>query len=177
MFRQLVISISFCLLLGCINNSLYTTAKKSGYGYSEKKLEQDRYRIQFVARGDNMELAREHALLRAAEICLQEKYAWFEIEESSENIIHDNKMDPSLLLPLDIDKMGGNCDLPSCGNKEEHRSTKGSNLELGDTIGKVISGMDIKLLTLKPASNTNIYSARETYKMLKKKLVDEKAVN
>lgn len=177
-FSWLTLCLALILLTqACVNNSLYSSATRSGYGYSEEKLNDDKYRIQFVARGDKIESAKEHALLRAAELCLTEEFFWFEVLNTSEELLYDNKMDPTQLLPQSINKISGNCDIPRCGSGAHQIAEKGTNLEIGDSKSKAVVQIEILMLMGERPKSANIYSARDTYKSLRKKLVDAKAVN
>lgn len=61
----------------------YQPADSPGdYGYSEVRLEEDRYRVSFTGDGSmSEESVRELALLRAAELTREEDYDWFRIVE------------------------------------------------------------------------------------------------
>ncbi len=58
----------------------YMAANEQGdYGYYESALEDDRYRVAYKTRGNDVEEAKDFALLRAAELTLQKGYDWFEV--------------------------------------------------------------------------------------------------
>ncbi|WP_300545337.1 hypothetical protein [Maricaulis sp.] len=58
----------------------YAPAADSGRGYSEMRIEQDRYRVRFSGGSDiTFEQAEDYALRRAAEITLREGGDWFEV--------------------------------------------------------------------------------------------------
>ena len=55
----------------------------SSYGYSETRIEADRYSVRFDANSstDNA-VSRDYALLRAAELTLRDGYEWFQIVDA-----------------------------------------------------------------------------------------------
>lgn len=66
-------------LTACSSASPYRAADGSGFGYSERKITENHYRVNFKARGDNTTLAMDYALLRASELTLEEEYDWFQV--------------------------------------------------------------------------------------------------
>lgn len=55
-------------------------AVQSGYGFTEQRIERDRFVVRFRANAaTSPEVARAHALRRAAEITLGEGYDWFQV--------------------------------------------------------------------------------------------------
>lgn len=58
----------------------YVPADKQGYGYSETRIENDRYRITFAGDGATSEQdVEDFALLRAADLALADGYDWFRV--------------------------------------------------------------------------------------------------
>lgn len=74
-----LISVSALILVAaCASHSPYGPAKSSGAaGYSSQKIETGRYRVSYTDKDANR--AHDMALLRAAEITLQDGRDWFEI--------------------------------------------------------------------------------------------------
>lgn len=66
-------------VVGCSSSTTYQPAEKKGsYGYTEKSLGDDRYRITFTGNSvTDKETVNDYALLRAAELTLQNGYEWF----------------------------------------------------------------------------------------------------
>ncbi len=64
-------------LTACASQPDYREAKRGGYGYSESKLSDTQYRIHFKARGSDKSRAMDYAMLRAAEVTLENGYDWF----------------------------------------------------------------------------------------------------
>ncbi len=58
----------------------YAPADKKGYGYTETRVEADRYRITFAGDGATPQaVVEDYALLRAAELALENGYDWFRV--------------------------------------------------------------------------------------------------
>lgn len=71
------------LLLGACATAIgtsYAPADEKGYGYTEQRVEADRFRITF--RGDGAtppEAVEDYALLRAAELAVENGFDWFRV--------------------------------------------------------------------------------------------------
>jgi hypothetical protein len=58
----------------------YAPAGKNGYGYSDTRIEEGRYRITFAGDGaTSPDVVEDYALLRAAELALAGGYDWFRV--------------------------------------------------------------------------------------------------
>jgi hypothetical protein len=58
----------------------YAPAGKNGYGYSDTRIEEGRYRITFAGDGATApDVVEDYALLRAAELALAGGYDWFRV--------------------------------------------------------------------------------------------------
>lgn len=76
----------------------YMAADQQGdYGYYESELEENRYRVAYKSRGDNLERAKDYALLRASELTLQHGYDWFEIVDRSTDVKKDDRHDHGMV--------------------------------------------------------------------------------
>ena len=71
------------LVAGCATQTAYKPAEKRGAeGYTETRLGESRYRISFVGNTQTKsETVKDYALLRAAELSLQQGYEWFQVIE------------------------------------------------------------------------------------------------
>ena len=69
------------VLVACSSATQYQAAeKRGGQGYTETQLGKDRYRITFTGNSvTDKETVSDYALLRAAELTLQEGYDWFHL--------------------------------------------------------------------------------------------------
>ncbi|MCG8441896.1 MAG: hypothetical protein MI723_08810 [Caulobacterales bacterium] len=70
---------------GCATPTPYAPAERAGgYGYSEQRLEDDRFLVRFRGNSASGAQAADFALLRAAELTLQYGYDWFEVVRRGE---------------------------------------------------------------------------------------------
>ena len=70
-------ALGICLLTACASGpAAYAPAQKSGgYGYTQQQIQNDRFQLSFT--GANEDEARNLALLRAAELTLDNGYTHF----------------------------------------------------------------------------------------------------
>lgn len=75
------------LLAGCATQTPYKPAEARGEeGYTETRLGKNRFRVNFVGNSITpAETVKDYALLRVAELTLQEGYSWFRIAERDKN--------------------------------------------------------------------------------------------
>ena len=68
-------------MAACSSTTTYQPAeKRGGYGYTETELGKDRYRVTFTGNTvTDKETVNDYALLRAAELTLQQGYDWFQL--------------------------------------------------------------------------------------------------
>lgn len=71
------------LLGACASQSVYQPASsRGGTGYTETRLSPDRYRVNFTGNTvTTKDIVQDYALLRAAEVTLQEGYDWFRLAD------------------------------------------------------------------------------------------------
>ena len=62
------------VVTACAGQPAYRAAERGGFGYSERQITEEQYRVNFKARGDNIGMAVDYAMLRAAEITLERGY-------------------------------------------------------------------------------------------------------
>ncbi|MBT80579.1 MAG: hypothetical protein CL587_09345 [Alteromonadaceae bacterium] len=68
-------------LAACASQPAYREASNGSFGYTETKLTDTQYRVYFKARGSDKTRAMDYAMLRAAEITLENQYDWFTVTE------------------------------------------------------------------------------------------------
>ncbi len=74
------------------NKTVYMAADDPGdYGYYASVLEDNRYRVAYKIKGDDVSTAKDYALLRAAELTLQHGYDWFEVVDRDTNVAQSDK--------------------------------------------------------------------------------------
>ena len=66
-------------LVACSSSPEYRQAEDNGFGYKESQLSDTQYRVHFKAKGSDTEKAMDFAMLRAAELTLQNDYDWFTV--------------------------------------------------------------------------------------------------
>ena len=80
--RLLIIAASVLSLAACATaiGTAYGPADSKGFGYAETRIEQDRYRVTFAGDGATPpELVEDFALLRTAELAVENGYDWFRV--------------------------------------------------------------------------------------------------
>ena len=89
--KRLVLSVVCALALGaCATPVSYGPAiSPRASGFTEQRIENDRFRITFRGAGPDAQI-NDFALLRASELTLQQNYEWFRIVGRSQEIGRDN---------------------------------------------------------------------------------------
>ena len=80
--RRTSLTIAAALLFACATavGTGYQAADSKGYGYSDQRVEADRYRVTFAGDGATpAEAVEDYALRRAAEIARANGYDWFRV--------------------------------------------------------------------------------------------------
>ena len=87
------LSLVLCVALAaCASTSPYKRAGSStGTGYSERQISENRWRVIFRMRNDNLAAAQDFALLRAAELAVQNGYDWFEVVDRNSDADEHNR--------------------------------------------------------------------------------------
>ncbi|NWG93283.1 MAG: hypothetical protein HXY21_12390 [Parvularculaceae bacterium] len=80
--RRLIIGAAALALAACATavGTEYAAADRAGYGYASTRIEGDRFRVSFAGDGATpASVVEDYALLRAAEIALENGYDWFRV--------------------------------------------------------------------------------------------------
>jgi hypothetical protein len=81
MIRTLAIAVSALSLAACASLAPYGPQRgPGGQGFSEQRIESDRFRVTYTGVGARGPVA-DLALLRAAELTLEQGYDWFEVTQ------------------------------------------------------------------------------------------------
>ena len=91
--RSVALVAVIVVLAGCASQSTYQPAEKRGAeGYTETKLTNNRYRVTFTGNSVTpAETVKDFALLRAAELTLQEGYDWFNLaDRNTDKKVHSS---------------------------------------------------------------------------------------
>ena len=104
--RALFAGLSLTLIAACATPTPYTPALDDRYGYSEQKIETDRYRVQFSGNAmTDRETVEQYLLYRAAELTREQGFDHFiiarrDVDETSRLIGSPvNAGNPSLFYP------------------------------------------------------------------------------
>jgi hypothetical protein len=82
MKRLLLSAVACAVLAGCATPTHFQPAGPGGVGYSELRIEPDRYRVIFQGGPGAPEAqVQDYALLRAADLALAQGYDWFRVVE------------------------------------------------------------------------------------------------
>ncbi|MCF2949391.1 hypothetical protein L0668_14825 [Paraglaciecola aquimarina] len=140
------------LLSGCAAKPEYREAKNGSVGYSEQKISDDRFRIQFKSRSKSVADAYDYALLRAAELTKQQEFDWF-VVSSKETFVESEKVPASEIHLARHQYIERRCGLLTCETSARPSNQIGASLQLGTgdsrkevhTIIEVRMGRGVKL--------------------------------
>ncbi|WP_138511389.1 CC0125/CC1285 family lipoprotein [Maricaulis alexandrii] len=79
--KRILVTLTLLAVAACASApTQYEAANGSDRGFSETRIEQDRYRVRFAAGSDTtFQQAEDYALRRAAELTLREGRDWFQV--------------------------------------------------------------------------------------------------
>ena len=116
------------LVSGCTSRPDYRSAKNGSVGYSEQKITNDRYRVQFKSHSKTVADASDYALLRAAELTQQQGYDWF-VVTSKETFVESEKQQPSSSIGFtQTRQIERNCGLLTCEPRTRPSTEVGLNI-------------------------------------------------
>lgn len=171
MKKILFVLVAALILNGCATqpSSPYRPAKGAGYGYTEKALGENRYRIEFKIANNNVKKAQDYARLRASELTTHQGYDWFEVKKSynhdKENNT-ENKFDAS--TPSARERISRDCGLLGC-RTQVHTLPDLENDE-ATLFPETIAVLEIQLgKGVRPAKD-DVFDAVETSEHLRSKL-------
>ncbi|KMT65906.1 CC0125/CC1285 family lipoprotein [Catenovulum maritimum] len=140
---KMILVFSFILLAGCAAKSEYKPANNSGYGYQESLINADRYRVQFKTRGDDRAKVADFALLRAAELTVQQGYDWF-IVVSKETVVNKAEQRPNISASRGVNATR-ECGLLGCKTSYRPSTSIGVGFTFGDQSNDIESILEIKM--------------------------------
>ena len=118
MFRTfLIISLAALGLAACATSTPYQPAAGTGYGFSEQRIEENRYRVTFRGNSSTTRETVENSLLfRAAELTLQNGYDYFvAVENDTEaSRSYSRSTSPALFGRYSYGYPGGYYAFPYC---------------------------------------------------------------
>lgn len=109
MLKQVLIVGALAALAGCASTPNYTPAARSGgAGYSETAIESNRYFVTYRAPGAaDAALVQDYALLRAAELTLQNGRDWFWVDRRTLDEDATRRSGPSVGVGIGAGSWGG----------------------------------------------------------------------
>ncbi|WP_127347246.1 CC0125/CC1285 family lipoprotein [Pseudidiomarina mangrovi] len=140
------VSIITMLLMACSSQPEYRAAQGSGYGYQATKLSATQLRVSFKARGSDAEKAMDYALLRAAEVTLEQGYDWFIITHR-ETLLNNERLTTRAGLGYSNSRdVVTRCGLVSCTTASYPSQEFSAGIHIGgDRSGDIQSIIEIKL--------------------------------
>lgn len=159
------------LVSGCSTQSAYTPADNSrSYGYSESPLTSNRYRVSY--RGNShtpSDLVKDYALLRSAELTLQQGHDWFKIV--SRDVDKQSRRTAHAGISADRPHhVRRDCGLLGC--RTSSTIYTGAKVSSTRTTDRYTSSIEILMGSGKPDDPTAVYDARELAQALRKKVAD-----
>ena len=151
--KRLLMCSAFVLVAACASTSAYRPAAKSGaMGYETLQIENDRFQVSYT--DTDAARARDRALLRAAEVTLEQGKEWFEVTSSysSDESTRDSGSRTSVSIGGSTGSYG--------------RSSVGVGVGIGFPIGsssssgKVTEVLEIKVGSGEKPDRANVYDAR-----------------
>lgn len=155
MIRTLSALLLAATLAACASTAPYGAASKpGGAGYSEMRIENDRYRITYRGAA-NAEAANNHALYRAAELAVQQGYDWF--------IVDQRMVEPG-------QRSGPSVSVGVGGGSYGRRSSVGVGTSVGIPIGggaKADASLEARFGRGTKPADANAYDARQIMQSLR----------
>lgn len=154
----IIAMITVTLMTGCASSPGYKAANGSGYGYSETKISDDRYRVQYKARGDDSQPARDYAMLRAAELTLLQGYDWFVVVDRETQVERDQN--PSGAQVSNRTVVSRDCGLLTCDTNVHQVPTYSAGVSTGSR-GETEVSIEIRMGKGVRPSSGDSYDAME----------------
>jgi hypothetical protein len=170
-FMTLLTLTLFVLLSGCALKPDYRSAKNGSVGYSEQKITDDRYRVQFKSYSQLLADASDYALFRSAELTKQQGYDWF-VVTSKETFVESEKQQPRSSVGFtQTRQVERNCGLLTCETRSRPSTELGVNINtnLNNDRKEVHSILEIRMgKGVKP--NEDSYGAQDVVDNLSQKI-------
>lgn len=158
----------------CASSPQYVPADDADdYGHYTTQLSENRYRVVFNGNSrTNLNTTKDFALLRAAELTLQEGYTWFEVVDRStmttERGGHEPHSGVSYERSYNVERT---CGLLGCTKRVRPSTTTGVHVDAGRQQTTHSFSMEILMGNGEmPERGGNFYDASDTAKTLWKKI-------
>lgn len=167
--KQIMALAGFAVLLAaCASQPAYRAADSGGYGYSERQLTEDQFRIHFRGRGDDTGRAMDYAMLRASELTLEKGFDWFDV--ASRDTLVDREQVPATSTSTALGVSYAtvqDCGLLTCTTYHRPVPQYQTSVSMGDQRSEVEVIMEVRMgKGMRPSDQTS-YDARELYSRLK----------
>lgn len=168
MKRLVSILLMVVVISGCASQSPYAPAGKNGYGYQESQLTKNRYRVSFTGNSHTPgELVKDYALLRAAELTLQQEREWFKVvnRETDKQSRQRSGAGISASRPYSVNR---DCGLLGCRTTSSSIRT-GVSISSTRRSNRYASSIEIVMGMGEADDPDAVYSAREIIQSLRNK--------
>ncbi len=157
------------LVTACASKPEYRPANKGSVGYSEQKITNDRYRVQFKSISHSVANAADFALLRSAELTQEQGFDWF-VVTSKETFVESQKVEPGSAIGLSHQqRIERRCGLITCETYRRPSNEVGITLNSGDNRKEVHSILEIRMgKGMMP--NDSSYNAADVIENLSQKI-------
>lgn len=157
MLKFIGLMVSTVLFLSaCAGQPAYREAQRGGFGYSERQITDEQFRVNFKARGDNIGMALDYAMLRASELTLERGYDWFRVT-SRETFVDRERVSNS--------HIGFGTGYPY--GRRGPSTNYHLGLTLGDGRSEVEVNLEIRLGRGPLPDDENVYKASEVFENLR----------
>ena len=158
-----LVCISICFILaGCSSKTAYAPAETAeDYGYYSTKISDNRYRIGFNGNtSTSQNTVKDYALLRAAELTLQEGGSWFQVVDRTSD--KQTRHTPGHTEVTRTDVIERDCGLLSCETRRRPAYTTTVSVDSGTERNKYSSSLEIVIGSgEKPSSDGQYYDAKQ----------------
>jgi len=171
MMKTLITFILITLFVtACASKPEYRPAHKGSVGYSEQKITNDRFRVQFKSVSNSVADAADYALLRSAELTQEQGFDWFVIT-SKETFVESEKVEPASAIGLSHQQRTElHCGLLSCETHRRPVNEVGVSFRNANSRKEVHSILEIRM-DKGVITNESSYSAADVLENLSKKRV------
>ncbi|MGS2719700.1 CC0125/CC1285 family lipoprotein [Paraglaciecola aestuariivivens] len=164
-----------CILMltisGCASKPDFREAKNGSAGYSEQKITDDRYRVQFKSYSHNVADASDYALLRAAQLTQAQGFDWF-VVTSKETFVESEKVQPQSAIGMTQSRrVERHCGLLSCETRSRPSTEVAMSINTGMNSQRkeVVSIIEVRMgKGVKP--NAEVYGAQDVLDNLSSKI-------
>ena len=152
--------ISTFVVTACASGPDYRqAASPNGEGYSQKVIESDRYRVSYKLNEDHIGKAQDYALLRAAELTMEQGYETFEVVYETASTSEEDRDTFNTRLSNDV-VVTRDCGLLSCRTTARPVLTQ---TEIGtfSTDSETMVTLEIRLSDADADTSPRMYDASE----------------